>query len=344
MPVEKITRRTFLIASVATAGVLATACLRPWERLTTAPEQEEQETLESLVAKAKKMEDEFTGTDLSGKEARAKHTNLLADIFARYYPVGISREQLLSSVFFTDSKEAFEEIYVNLNQAPNLSTQYLKKEADGTPAFTADGKAYINTTNEIFQKHKTASNPNFPKDWHPLKSLRLALFHEFSHVISQPAVDSAIFSVVDPRNDITDKQFAGFQIKGLTNKRESVGLYSSIDVATAELLSKYINTDLFNLFLSDFSDIQGNNVTAIMIRLEKLVDSAKIDKMELAYLHKTSNLRGFLLLLAERYGISPQKIPERGRIIFGFTLFEALVQNNQAILQDYMNTARRFNK
>lgn len=232
-----------------------------------------------------------------------------------------------------------------MNQAPNLPTQYLKDKANGTPVFTADGKAYINTTNEIFQKQKTASNTNFPKDWNPLKSLRLTLFHEFSHVISQPAVDSAIFSVVDPRNDITDKQTAGFQIKGLTSKREPVGFYNSIDEATAELLSKYINTNLFQLFLSDyFSDIQGNNVTAIMIRLEKLVDSAKIDRMELAYLHKTSNLRGFLLLLAERYGISPQKIPERGRIIFGFALFEALVQNNQAILQDYMNSAKRLTK
>lgn len=200
---------------------------------------------------------------------------------------------------------------------------------------------YVNTAHEVFQKQQTASNPNFPKDWNPLKSLRSTLLHEFNHVISQPTTDITLFSLVDSRNEVTDKKVEGFQIKGFTGERKLVALFNPIEEASAELLSKYINIDLFHSFISDYPGTQGN-VTSIMIRLEKLLDSAGIDKILLARLHQTSDLKGFLLLLSERYGLNPQKISERDRIIFGFSLFEALVQNNQTILQDYMYTARRL--
>lgn len=62
------------------------------------PEPSKPETLESLVAQAKKMEGGFTGIDLANQETRAQYTKLLAEIFVRYYPLGISKEQLLSSV------------------------------------------------------------------------------------------------------------------------------------------------------------------------------------------------------------------------------------------------------
>lgn len=48
------------------------------------PDQPEPETLESLVAKAKKMEDEYSINDLSDKRTRDNYTKLLADIFIRY--------------------------------------------------------------------------------------------------------------------------------------------------------------------------------------------------------------------------------------------------------------------
>lgn len=324
----RITRRQAVRYGVV--GILSTlisaACapqpldpVAPDRQNLTEPKKEETETLSSLVTKARKMEDEFKGQNLSDKAIRSQYTSLLADIFTRYYPIETSREELRSSVVFVDS--------------------------NGTPAFTADRKIYINTTNEVFQKQETAKNPYYPKDWHPLKTLRLALFHEFNHLITQPAEDAAISVVVDPRNDITKKEIDGFAIKGFNVKKELVGLYASIDEASTELLSKYISINLFGSFLSDYShDNQGRNVTAIMIRLEKLIDSAKIDKMELAYLHRTSNLRGLLLLLTERSGINPQKVSERDRIVFGLSLFEALQQDNQTILQDYMNSAKGFTK
>lgn len=308
--------------------------------LTSEPKKEA--TLASLVANAKKIENEFRGQDLSDKAIRSQYTSLLADIFTRYYPIGDSREQLSSSVVFVDLKKEFEETYVKINQDPNSPTPYLRKQANETVAITADGKIYINAAHEVFQKQETTKNPYFPKDWHPLKTLRLALFHEFNHLITQPAEDAAISAVVDPRNDITNKEIDGFAIKGFNSKKELVGLYASIDEASAELSSKYINFDLFGSFLSDYST--DTRVTPIMIRLEKLLDAAKISKIEFTYLHKTSNLKGFLLLLAERGGIHPQRISEQDRIVFGLTLFEALMRDNQAILQDYMNSARRFVK
>lgn len=308
--------------------------------LTSEPKKEA--TLASLVANAKKIEDEFKGQNLSDKTIRSQYTSLLADIFTRYYPIGASREQLSSSVVFVDSKKEFEETYVKINQDPNSPTPYLRKQANETAAITADGKIYINAAHEVFQKQETAKNPYYPKDWHPLKTLRLALFHEFNHLITQPAEDAAISAVVDPRNDITNKEIDGFAIKGFNSKKELVGLYGAIDEASAELSSKYINFDLFGSFLSDYST--DTRVTPIMIRLEKLLDAAKISKIEFTYLHKTSNLKGLLLLLTERYGINPQRISERDRIGFGLSLFEALMRDNQAILQDYMNSAKRFVK
>lgn len=341
----RITRRQAFIAGGATVAIGTLGyLLEPWNWLTPRPESPQPESLEFWVAQARKMEDEYRDTDLSNKEARNQYTKFLAEIFIKYYPVGTSKEQLLSSVVFVNSKEVFEEVFLSTNQNSPLPTNLLKQETNRTVGFTKDSKTYINTANEIFQKEKTSRNPKFPEDWNPLKSLRLTLFHEFSHAISQTIVDTTIFSIVDSENTLTDKKIEGFMIRGLNSRKEPMDLYRSIDEASVELLSKYINTNLFHSFISEYGSTEGINVTALMIRLEQLLNSATIDRMELARLHKTSNLKKLLLLLAERYGINPQKITERNRILFGFTLFQALIQNNQAILQDYMNSARRLTK
>jgi len=344
----KVTRREALglgILATTLAGGGYIAHKLGWV-FPTGPDQtpQEPETLESLVIKAKSMEDEYSINDLSDKETRDNYTRLLADIFIGYYPLGISKQQLLSSVVFVNSKEAFEELFVSRNQDPQFTLEYIKQVAARTPAFTGsdDSKIFINTSYGIFHKEMTNQDPKYPKDWNPLKSLRLVLFHEFSHAISVPSLDSVIFSIVDKNNSIKDKKITGFRIKGYTDKNEFAALYSSIDEAAVELLSKYTNTDLFNSFISKYGDTEGHSVTDIMTRLEQLMNAARIDKMELARFHKSSNLRGFLLLLAERGGIDPQRISEPDRIAFGFSLFQALIQNNQAILQDYMNSARRL--
>lgn len=304
--------------------------------------QKEPETLEDMVAEAKSMEEEFKGRDLSDKESRDQYAELLVNIFVRYYPLGVSKLELQSSIIWFDSKEEYEELFISRNQDPFFSQDYLRQVAASRPAFTGsnDGKIYVNATHEIFQRERTSTD-KFPQDWNPLKSLRLTLFHEFSHKISDPSKDPTVFSVVDASNTLTDQTIEGFQIRGFNNKRELLGIYNPIDEASVELLSKYINTDLFHSFVSDYGDRQGNNVTAIMTRLEQLLSAAQITKMDLARLHKASNLKGFLLLLAERGGINPQRISEPDRIAFGFSLFEALIRNNQVILQDYMNSARR---
>lgn len=344
-----LTRRQaipLIIAGTAVVGGVAAGLLRPWDWEWFNLPKEEPDTLQLLVNQAREMEDGFRGKDLSDRETRNQYTKLIADIFIKFYELdklGVSRLQLLSSVVWINSKEVFEEIFIEQNQNPVFSREYLKQVANQTPAFTAKdlGKIYINTAYTIFQENLTSQDPKFPKGWNPLKSLRLILLHEFSHAISQPAEDTAIFSIVDSKNSITDKTIEGFRIKGFTGKNEFDALYDSLDEASVELLSKYVSTGLFHSFVSEYVSTEGYDVTAIMTRLEQLINSAQIDKIELARLHKTSNLRGFLLLLTERYGIDPQKVTEKGRILFGFSIFEALIHNNQAILQDYINSAKR---
>ncbi len=337
-------RRQFLYLAGGTAAAIALAAggINLWE-------SSYQETLESLVTQAKKMEDEYKGIDLANKEARNQYSNTLADIFVRYYPLGISKQQLLSSIVWIDSKKEYEEIFVKRNQDPAFSHDYIRKLSAGTPAFTMleDHKVYISTANDIFQKRVVAADKKIPPDWNPLKSLRQTLSHEFSHQISKPSQDQTIFSIVDPNNIYTDKEISGFQIKAFTTKKEHVGLFESIDEACVELLSKHLNTDLFQSFISEYGTEYGsdsvNNVSAIMTRLEQVLNAAGISRLELAHLHQTSDLKGFVLMLAERGGINPQKIAKPDRIMFGFSLFEALIQNNQAILQNYMNRARSIN-
>lgn len=260
-----------------------------------APDQtpKEPETLEDMVAEAKRMEDEFTGTDLSDKETRNQYTKFLTDIFIRFYPLGISKEQLLSSVVFVNDPYAFEQIFIDKNQDPKFTQELLKNVAARTPAFTADGKTYVNTTYEIFQKEVTSQDPKFPKDWHPLKSLRLTLFHEFNHVIAKPTTDSLIFSILDPSNQLTNKLIDGFRVQGLTKKKEFVGFSSPIDEALVELLSKDINTNLFGSFISEYTHELGINISNIMNILEQILIIAKVDKQQLAYFHQTSDLKGF---------------------------------------------------
>lgn len=345
---KKVSRRTIigtgsLMVGLGAGGFVADR-LGLWKFFPLSPDQPEPETLESLVAKAKKMEDEYNINDLSDKGTHDNYTKLLADIFIRYYPLDLSKQQLLSSVVWVNSEEAFEELFVSRNQDPYFTQEYIKQVAARTPAFTGsdDSKIFVNTPYEIFHKEMTSQDPKYPRDWNPLKSLRVTLFHEFSHAISVPSLDPVIFSIVDQNNSIKDKKVTGFRIKGYTDKNEFAALYSSIDEAAVELLSKYINTDLFNSFISEYSDTEGHSVTDIMTRLEQLLSASKVTKMDLARLHKASDLKGFLLLLAERGGINPQRISEPDRIAFGFSLFEALIQNNQAILQDYMSSARRL--
>lgn len=333
----KRTRRALIAGGTVVVGA-ATLISKPWEWFTP-------ETLESLATQAKNTENIYRRDDLSDTETRNKYTMLMADIFVRYYPVGISKTQLLSSVVWVNSKEAFEEIFINHNQDPFFPQEYLRQLAARTPAFTSvDGHIYINTANGIFQKKMTSQDPTFPIDWNPLKSLRLTLSHEFNHAIAEPSQDPFIFDIVDPDNTLTHRRINGFQFYGLTSENGSAGLYDSIDEASAELLSKYINTELFDSFISKYDNHRMQDITNIIGRLEKLLEEAGITKMELARFHKNSGLRGFLLLLAERGRINAQNISEHDRIIFGLTLFEALVQNNQTILQDYMNSAKDLSR
>lgn len=309
----------WLIGGAIGLGAVAVGISRPWDQ--PDPEQPKSETLASLVDEAIKIEDEFQESDLSNKNNRVQYTNLLAQIFTKYYSTNTTANQLASTVIFSS-----------------------KETINGSPAVTKDNKIYIDTSNDIFQKNKTSTKSNWSKGWNPLKSLRLTLFHEFIHEIVQLRQDQALFSVVDAQNNVRDKEISGFRVQGYDNKNRSVAIYDLIDEASVELLSKYINTDLFRSFISGYISKEGVDASAIMTRLEQVLNSAGISRTDLANFHQTSDLKGFLLLLNERYGISPQKIGEKDRITFGFSIFEALVQNNQAILQDYITSAKKLTK
>lgn len=332
-----------IIAGATLLGTGAVAYLLDpfhWFRSLTPDSPKQNETLESLVSQAKKMEAEYKGSDLSDKKTRDQYANLLSEIFVRYYPLGVSKDELVSSIIWFDSTKDYEEIFISKNQDPYFSNDYLRQMAAERTAFPDkhDGKLYINATDEIFNKARLSRK--FP-GWNPLMVLRLTLFHEFSHQITIISQDTGVFAVVDRGNEIQNKAIEGFEISGDNAKKEHVGIYHLIDEASVELLSKYINNDLFHSFISDYSNNEGDNITNIMNRFEGFLKAAGITRMELAQLHQDSNLKGLLLLLAERGGVNPRRISEPDRIAFGFTLFEASIRNNQAILQDYTKRATK---
>lgn len=266
----------------------------------------------------------------------------MADIFIKYYSLDISRQQLLSSIVFVNSRPAFEEIFIGRNENQLITPETLRNLVPDTQAFTdrRDSKVFINTTHDSFIKGLTDEDPKYPYNWNPLKSLRIALFHEFNHLLSISGTDTALFAVLDPNNEYHDKRIEGFKIRGLNNKNQYAGDYDSIDEAFVELMSKKINTDLFGDFVGEYKDAEGNDVIAIMDRLEQVLNAANINNKELMRLHKSSNLRGFLLLLVDRSHIDMRAVPEPVKISIGTRLLRALIQNDQVVLQDYMNKAR----
>lgn len=327
----KIPRAAFIVGGSATVGAML---FRPWEWFTA---QSEPETLESLVAQAINMENTYTGSNLSDKETRNKYAKLLAKIFVGYNEEPISGNQLFNSIVWVENTEEFERIFSE-EEGVNITPERLRH----TLAFTADGKIYLNLSSPAFQQKTIDKDPAL-RGFNPLKQLRLALFHDFYHVVTEDSQDDSIFAIVDPQNQKRNKKISGFRILGMDNRGILVGLYENIHEATAELLSKQINQDLFGSFHSDYPS-SGEKVTDTMLRLALLLKAAQIPVNEVRRMYKQSSLKEFLLLLSERGGINPQRIAERDRILFGFAIFEALNKNNQAILQDYMNSARSFSR
>lgn len=345
-PFDQLTTRRALVGggvAVGATGVgLAVVDRLGLLKLFPQSSEEDSEILQSLVLDAKKIEDEFEGNDLSDRETRNKYTILLADIFIRYYHLNLSKEQMLSSVIFVNDPLTFEQIFIDKNQDPAFSSDVLKNAAAKTPAFTESEelKIYVNTLNVIFRKDLTDQDPKFPAGWNPLKSLRLTLFHEFSHAIAKPATDPLIFSVLDPLNELTSKRVEGFRFTGRTGRGEFVGAYGPIDEAFVELLSKYINRDLFDSFISEYTHELGMSVSNIMNNLEQILEAAKINRDQLTKYHQDSNLKGFLLKLFERKGTKNTRSTERNQIEDGFILFDVLMTNNQSYIQAYLDQLR----
>lgn len=326
----KIPRGVLIVGGAAAVGV---ALLRPWEWFTPQPEPEGPETLESLVAQAINLENTYKGKDLSDLEPRNEYAKLLAEIFVRYNEEQISGDQLFNSIVWMETAEEFERIFFE-EEGVNITAERLRH----TLAFTADGKIYLNLSSPAFQQKTIDTDPAL-RGFNPLKQLRLALFHDFYHVVTEDSQDDSIFAIVDPQNQKRNKKNSGFRILGMDNRGILVGLYENIHEATAELLSKQINQDLFGSFHSDYPS-SGEKVTDTMLHLALLLEAAQIPVNEVRRMYKQSSLKEFLLLLSERGGINPQRVSERDRILFGFAIFEALIKNNQIILQDYMNSAR----
>lgn len=335
----KVTRREALIAgTIVGGGAIAAAILQPWKWFTSPAEQDGPETLESLVAKAKKMEDEYKGRDLSDKTTREKYADMLAGIFAFHYPSYLSRQQLRESITWTDSVRDFtRQRILSSGKTGEPTSQQIANEQFAT-ATTYRGKVTVNAGADVYKQENIVIIEDTPYTWNPLKMFRLSLLHEFNHLVTEKN-DDVIFSIIDPNNQIRDKRIEGFRLVGINKDGTFPTVYNDLHEAVIELLAKDISQSDFGSYYSNYpSDITGEDITVLINRLEQILQVTGISHQELASMHKNSNLRDFLLKLSDKAGVNIEA-PLENRIRLGSIIAQAIESNNQRILQDYIRQA-----
>lgn len=329
-----VTRREVIIAAgTIVAGGAIAALLKPWDWFKPQPEQAGPETLESLVAQAKKMEDEYKGKDLSDKTARERYADTLVGIFAFHYPGYFSRQQLKKTLSWVDTLDQFvRQKIASSGRSGEPSASQLENERFTTASTdNRRRKITVNVASEAFK--------NAPLTWNPLKILRISLLHEFNHLVFEGR-DEIIFSIIDPNNRIEDKRVEGFRFVGVDEKGKFATALDDLHEAVIELLAKDISQSDFGLHISNMpSQLTGEDITAVMNRLEQILQIVGITHQELAILHKNSNLREFLLKISDKAGVSLDASLEN-RIRFGSIIAGAIERNDQRTLQSYINQVR----
>ena len=338
----RFTRGQIIAGGTVIAGSVIAVFLQPWQLLTVQPEQTEPETLESLVAQAKKMEDEYKGQDLSDKVTREKYMDVLAGIFAFHNHDFLSRQQFKQAVNFEDNLIRF--VQQRIDSGGKLGTptpQQLENERETTASTdNRKKKITINVSADGFKQVNLSRVKNIPTGWNPLKELRLVLLHEFNHLVIESS-DPVIFSIIDPNDIQRDKRIEGFRLMGIDQRGNFAAVFDDLHEAVIELLARNISQSDFGSYFSNRdTSITREEITTLISRLETVLQVAGITHQELSKLHKASNLREFLLILANNAGVTPET-PIENRIRFGSIIAGAIERNDQRILQNYINQVIR---
>lgn len=306
----------------------------------TAPDQTPQkpETLEDMVAKAKRMEDEFKGRDLSDKNIREKYADILAGIFVFHHPGYLSRQELKETVGWADSLDQFVRQRIASSGRTGIPTaQQLEKERSTTASTdNRRRKITVNVASDGFKQENINLIQNAPPAWNPLRELRVSLFHEFNHLAIESS-DEVLFSIVDPNNKFKDKRIEGFRFMGVDERGSFAGALNDLHEAVIELLARDLSQSYFGSYYSNYpTEITGEDLTVVIDRLKQILQVVGITHQELATLHKNSNLREFLLKISDKVGVSVDA-PLENRIRFGSIIAGAIERNDQRTLQSYIN-------
>lgn len=331
----RVTRGQFIGGLLATTA--AAILFKPWELL-------QQETLESLVAQAKKMEDEYLDNNLSNKPTREKFAGILAGIFTFHYPEYFSKQQLIETISWDDTLDQFvRQRMASAGKTGTPTTIQMENERE-TTATTDNRKRAItvNAAADPFQQRLIDTLKVAPKNWNPLKMLRVSLLHEFNHLVNE-SKDETIFSIVDPNNQYKDKRIEGFRFIGIDKTGSYASSFNDLHEAVIELLAKDISLSDFGSHISDMaSETPGLNMSVIINNLEQTLRAVGINHQALSKLHKSSNLRELLLILAEKAG-ADSNTPLKNKVEFGSRIARVIQTNDQRILQEYLNQVHIFN-
>lgn len=337
---RKISRRDALglgVLATTLAGSGYIAHKLGWLFPTVPDQTQESESLEHLVAQAKRMEDEYKGRDLSDKTIREKYAAILTGIFAFHDPGYLSRQQLRESIIWTDSVRDFtKQRILSSGRTGEPTLQQISNEQSITAATdNRRRKITVNAGADVYKQENIVRITDTTYTLNPLKMFRLSLLHELNHLVTERN-DDVIFSIIDPNNQIKDKRIEGFRFVGINKDGTFATVYNDIHEAVIELLAKDISQSDFGSYYGNFpTGITGEDVTVLINQLEQILQVTGISHQELATMHKNSDLRGFLLKLSDKAGVNVNA-PLENRIRLGSIIVQAIESNDQRILQDYI--------
>lgn len=306
------------------------------------PEKPFPETIEGMVAEAREMENSFKDRDLSSKKTRERYAGLIAGIVAVESQGFITRDEILSTIVWTDSLNEFTRERLKDIKNPSFFEPGYRDSAPYVTAITdiRARKMVINTRADAYSQENLSGMRTSVK-LNPLTMLRMSLVHEFHHLV-KTGVDEELFAMIDPRNELLDKMIEGFRFRADHPSGSPAGALNNIHEAMFELASKDINQRYFGFFFSDYGTSQDSqSLTSVMNGLERVLQATGITIQEAKVLQRESRLRDFLLLVLSRGGVSDQDSVS-ARLKFGLTLMTAIERNDRAFVQGFINRATNY--
>lgn len=316
----RFTRPKFIVGGLAIVATIALGLSKPWEQSNYQEAQDN--TLESLVAQARKMENDFKDNTLTDEGIRNRFVNVLANIFSKDAHSSWSGKQIAESVIWTSTTDDFiKKVKANSYIQRNVGPDYFKNVS----AITTDNhKVVVNLSDPSFNT-ALLRRGGFSQDWNALKVLRGTLMHEFLHLTVIPRKDPQFFNMTDLPKDIEDAQVEGFLLtyseKG--RPREAFNLVQELALET-------ITNDRCNR-LFGFTPILP------YIDLEK---GADLKAAQPRFRQVLTAFYGFVLALSAKVQFSSDATPIN-RINYVLDLFDAIIFNNPRKIQEHISRTAR---